>query len=256
MPPIVLRSEKDLAALEAATFGPNRCAVFTAHQMGGCRMGADPARSVVRPGEYELLDGEWRFELDLEDRALPEKWYLGHQYTGTAIWPSSIEEQMAAGIPIGISNPNKSSLKKFTIIEEDLGMLWVTPDTLIYRGDTMGFDIGRSQMIEVERKVEAKQIFKDLKEKVLRDEVLERGLRLDGRKFDEIRSIWIETSFLPRTHGSAVFTRGETQALVTCTLGTAEQISLAIVTSNGFGMPKLVPFSAACWTALMIPGWA
>src|SRR5438128_844734 len=75
---------------------------------------------------------------------------------------------------------------------------------------------------EVQRKVEAKQIFKDLKEKVLRGEVLERGLRLDGRKFDEIRSIWTETGVLPRTHGSAVFTRGETQALVTCTLGTAE----------------------------------
>ncbi len=72
---------------------------------------------------------------------------------------------------------------------------------------------------EVQRKVEAKQIFKGLKEKVLRDEVLERGLRLDGRKFDEVRPIWIETSVLPRTHGSAVFTRGETQALVTCTLG-------------------------------------
>jgi polyribonucleotide nucleotidyltransferase len=75
---------------------------------------------------------------------------------------------------------------------------------------------------EVERQLEAKQIFKDLKEKVLRDEVLERGLRLDGRRFDEIRPIWIETGVLPRTHGSAVFTRGETQALVTCTLGTAE----------------------------------
>jgi polyribonucleotide nucleotidyltransferase len=75
---------------------------------------------------------------------------------------------------------------------------------------------------EVERQLEAKQIFKDLKEKVLRDEILERGLRLDGRKFDEIRPIWIETGVLPRTHGSAVFTRGETQALVTCTLGTAE----------------------------------
>jgi polyribonucleotide nucleotidyltransferase len=73
---------------------------------------------------------------------------------------------------------------------------------------------------EVQRKLEAKQIFKDLKEKVLRDEVLERGVRLDGRKFDEIRPIWIETGVLPRTHGSAVFTRGETQALVTCTLGT------------------------------------
>ncbi len=75
---------------------------------------------------------------------------------------------------------------------------------------------------EVERKLEAKQIFKNLKEKVLRDEVLERGRRLDGRAFDDVRAIWIETSVLPRTHGSAVFTRGETQALVTCTLGTAE----------------------------------
>jgi polyribonucleotide nucleotidyltransferase len=75
---------------------------------------------------------------------------------------------------------------------------------------------------EVERRVEAKAIFKELKEKVLRDEILERGTRLDGRKFDEIRQISIEVGVLPRTHGSAVFTRGETQALVTATLGTAE----------------------------------
>ena len=75
---------------------------------------------------------------------------------------------------------------------------------------------------EVQRKLEAKAIFKELKEKVLREEVLERGLRLDGRAFDQVRPIWIETGVLPRTHGSAVFTRGETQALVTCTLGTAD----------------------------------
>jgi polyribonucleotide nucleotidyltransferase len=75
---------------------------------------------------------------------------------------------------------------------------------------------------EVERKVEAKTIFKELKEKVLRDEVLDRGVRLDGRRFDEIRPIWTEAGVLPRVHGSVVFTRGETQALVTCTLGTAD----------------------------------
>ncbi|MGH9174564.1 MAG: polyribonucleotide nucleotidyltransferase, partial [Vicinamibacterales bacterium] len=75
---------------------------------------------------------------------------------------------------------------------------------------------------EAERKGEAKGIFKALQEKVLRDEILERSVRLDGRKFDEIRPIWIETSVLPRVHGSAVFTRGETQALVTATLGTAD----------------------------------
>jgi polyribonucleotide nucleotidyltransferase len=75
---------------------------------------------------------------------------------------------------------------------------------------------------EVQRRVEAKQIFHELKEKVLRDEVLERNVRLDGRRFDEVRPIWCEAGVLPRTHGSVVFTRGETQALVTCTLGTAD----------------------------------
>ena len=75
---------------------------------------------------------------------------------------------------------------------------------------------------EVERRVDAKRVFKQLKEKVLRDEVLERGQRLDGRRFDQIREIWSEVGVLPRVHGSAVFTRGETQALVTATLGTAD----------------------------------
>jgi polyribonucleotide nucleotidyltransferase len=75
---------------------------------------------------------------------------------------------------------------------------------------------------EIERKSDAKSIFKELKEKVMRDEALERGKRLDGRAFDEIRPISIEVGVLPRTHGSSVFQRGETQALVTATLGTAD----------------------------------
>ncbi len=75
---------------------------------------------------------------------------------------------------------------------------------------------------EIGRRSDAKTIFKELKEKVMRDEALERGRRLDGRAFDEIRPISIEVGLLPRTHGSAVFQRGETQALVTATLGTAD----------------------------------
>ena len=75
---------------------------------------------------------------------------------------------------------------------------------------------------DTERKSAASHVFKELKEKILRDEVLERGQRLDGRRFDEVRDIWSEVSVLPRVHGSAVFTRGETQALVTATLGTAD----------------------------------
>jgi polyribonucleotide nucleotidyltransferase len=76
--------------------------------------------------------------------------------------------------------------------------------------------------VAAQRTAEAKHIFHGLKERVLRDEVLNRGVRLDGRKFDEIRPIWTEAGVLPRVHGSVVFTRGETQALVTCTLGTAD----------------------------------
>jgi polyribonucleotide nucleotidyltransferase len=69
-----------------------------------------------------------------------------------------------------------------------------------------------------------KRIFDALKEKVFRDQILHKRERPDKRRFDEIRNIWIESGVLPRTHGSAVFTRGETQALVTATLGTSEDV--------------------------------
>lgn len=55
----------------------------------------------------------------------------------------------------------------------------------------------------------------------IRDLTLNEGLRLDGRKTDEIRPIWCEVDYLPSTHGSSIFTRGETQALATVTLGTS-----------------------------------
>ena len=70
--------------------------------------------------------------------------------------------------------------------------------------------------------------------------MLTHGVRLDGRKFDEVRPIWIETGVLPRTHGSAVFTRGETQALVTCTLGTADDAQ------------KIESFEGETWKSFML----
>jgi polyribonucleotide nucleotidyltransferase len=75
---------------------------------------------------------------------------------------------------------------------------------------------------DAQQKKDADHIFHELQEHVMRVEALEKGVRLDGRKFDEIRPIWTETGVLPRVHGSVIFTRGETQALVSCTLGTAD----------------------------------
>ena len=59
--------------------------------------------------------------------------------------------------------------------------------------------------------------------KSIRKLIIEEGIRLDGRKTDEIRPIWCEVDFLPSTHGSSVFTRGETQSLASLTLGTSKE---------------------------------
>jgi polyribonucleotide nucleotidyltransferase len=75
-----------------------------------------------------------------------------------------------------------------------------------------------------DKQAEAKLLFGQLKEKTFRTELLENKKRPDNRDFDEIRAISAEVSFLPRTHGSALFTRGETQALVTVTLGTGQDV--------------------------------
>jgi polyribonucleotide nucleotidyltransferase len=72
-----------------------------------------------------------------------------------------------------------------------------------------------------EKAMRISECFNDLEKEIVRTTILNDRKRCDGRKFDEIRPISIETGVLPRTHGSALFTRGETQALVLATLGTA-----------------------------------
>jgi polyribonucleotide nucleotidyltransferase len=70
----------------------------------------------------------------------------------------------------------------------------------------------------------AGKAFDALKESLFRNDILDKQQRPDKRQFDEIRQILSEVGFLPRTHGSALFTRGETQALVTVTLGTGDDV--------------------------------
>ncbi|HXZ40931.1 MAG TPA: polyribonucleotide nucleotidyltransferase [Terriglobales bacterium] len=69
-----------------------------------------------------------------------------------------------------------------------------------------------------------KTYYETLRERIFRDQVTKQHRRPDGRAFDQIRQISIEVGVLPRTHGSAIFTRGETQALVTTTLGTSDDM--------------------------------
>jgi len=73
-----------------------------------------------------------------------------------------------------------------------------------------------------EGRAKLKTYYETLRERIFREQVINEKRRPDGRAFDKIRDIWCEVGVLPRTHGSAVFTRGETQALVTTTLGTTD----------------------------------
>ena len=73
--------------------------------------------------------------------------------------------------------------------------------------------------------------YRKSEKEAIRNLTLNQGLRLDGRKTDEIRPIWCEVDYLPSTHGSSIFTRGETQALATVTLGTSRD-------SNQIDMPS------------------
>ncbi len=75
-----------------------------------------------------------------------------------------------------------------------------------------------------EKRTLAKRAFERLREEYFRDDILNKRRRPDGRAFDQIRQITCEVGLLPRVHGSALFTRGETQALATLTLGTKEDM--------------------------------
>ena len=85
-----------------------------------------------------------------------------------------------------------------------------------------------------EKEKEILSYFYKIEKKAIRDFILNEQTRIDGRKTDEIRPIWCEVSYLPKTHGSAVFTRGETQSLTTVTLGTSmDENKLDTVTTQG-----------------------
>ncbi|MBN2638791.1 MAG: polyribonucleotide nucleotidyltransferase [Bacteroidales bacterium] len=82
-----------------------------------------------------------------------------------------------------------------------------------------GFMETLSEEEKAEKETLVKRYFHDVEKEAVRNAILDERVRLDGRKLDQVRPIWSEVDYLPSTHGSAIFTRGETQSLVTVTLG-------------------------------------
>lgn len=118
-----------------------------------------------------------------------------------------VEEKILAQLREALDVRNKSKLQSYAAIDELKASL-----------------AGAFADLPAEKQAELPSIFDSLKEKVFREDILHNRRRPDGRRFSEIRPISCEVGWLPRTHGSALFTRGETQAVVTATLGTKEDI--------------------------------
>ncbi len=119
------------------------------------------------------------------------------------IWSVSWKQQASAPIREAIVIPEKT--KRYPALRELKAHLFE--------------NLGEAY---TDRKEEVYEIIGDLQKKISRDLILKEGRRIDGRQFDEIRPITCEVGILPRPHGSALFTRGETQVLGVLTLGSGQ----------------------------------
>lgn len=126
--------------------------------------------------------------------------------------------------------------------------------------DALKKEVAEAYAEDADRQKAAKELLDALKEKVFRDDILNKRRRPDGRKFSEIRPISIEVGVLPRTHGSALFTRGETQAIVTTTLGTSQDVQYlddiesGEIKRNFILNYNFLPFSVGETGRMMSPG--
>ncbi|MDO4728695.1 MAG: polyribonucleotide nucleotidyltransferase [Bacteroidota bacterium] len=114
--------------------------------------------------------------------------------------------QKATAIALEASAKHERS-EKFAALEEEVNALF-SEEEIEENGDLIA------------------RYFHDAQKEAVRNVILDKGIRLDGRKTTEIRPIWSEIDYLPSTHGSSIFTRGETQALATVTLGTSREANV------------------------------
>ncbi len=179
--------------------------------------GTDDAVLMVEGGGLEVPESVLLEALDLAHKEIKKVVDLQKDLVNTAgktkrsVTPPQLDENLVASV----SERSLEQIKKSIAI----------PDKLI-RQDALN-DILKEVIKDLNNEEEniSKDIafiFKKLEKDLVRNMILEQGVRVDGRKSDEIREISADIGFLPRAHGSALFVRGETQALAVVTLGTAD----------------------------------
>jgi polyribonucleotide nucleotidyltransferase len=241
-----LENEPDILAMVAASAALTISGVPFMGPIGAARVGFINNEYVLNPQVDEMTESQ----LDLvvagttdavlmvesEAKELPENIMLGAVMFGHKHFQPVIDAiirlaEKAAKEPREFTTPDTSELEKAMrgLIESDLRAAYTIPNKTERH---KALDAAKAKVVahfcpEGEENptydsVLVADVFKQLEGKIVRRNILDTGTRIDGRDLMTVRPIMAEVGVLPRAHGSALFTRGETQALVVATLGTGE----------------------------------
>ena len=239
-----LENDPDIVAMVAASAALTLSGAPFMGPVGGARVGFINNEYVLNPQIDEMSESQ----LDLvvagtqdavlmvesEAKELSEEIMLGAVMFGHRHFQPVIEAiiklaEKAAKEPRELTLPDNASLEKemLGLVENELRAAYAIPDKMARHNAVEAVKervTGHFSLEGAEKfpKLQVTGVFKELEAKIVRWNILDTGHRIDGRDVKTVRSIVAEVGVLPRTHGSALFTRGETQALVVATLGTGE----------------------------------
>ena len=239
-----LENDPDIVAMVAASAALTLSGAPFMGPVGGARVGFINNEYVLNPQIDEMSESQ----LDLvvagtqdavlmvesEAKELSEEIMLGAVMFGHRHFQPVIEAiiklaEKAAKEPRELTLPDNASLEKemLGLVENELRAAYAIPDKMARHNAVEAVKervTGHFSLEGAEKfpKLQVAGVFKELEAKIVRWNILDTGHRIDGRDVKTVRSIIAEVGVLPRTHGSALFTRGETQALVVATLGTGE----------------------------------
>src|SRR5216683_3028828 len=239
-------NDPDILAMVAASAALTLSGVPFMGPVGAARVGFINNEYVLNPQGDEMTEsnlhlvvagtGGAGLMVESEAKELPEEVMLGAVMFGHRHFQPVIEAiirlaEKAAKEPRDLGQVDNTELEKemLGLVEPQLRSAYAIPDKMARhaavdaaKATVMAHfyeDGVESRRYDTERVAAA---FKELEAKIVRWNILDTGRRIDGRDLQTVRPIVCEVGVLPRTHGSALFTRGETQALVIATLGTGE----------------------------------
>jgi polyribonucleotide nucleotidyltransferase len=240
-----LENDPDIVAMVAASAALTLSGVPFMGPIGAARVAFINNEFVLNPQLDEMPDsqlelvvagtGDAVLMVESEAKELPEEVMLGavmfgHRHFQPVIKAIIELAEKAAKEPRDVATIDNSAIEKemLGLVEQDLRAAYAIP---VKQDRYKAVDVAKKKMTAhffpegAEPKFDKLRVagvFKELEAKIVRWNILDTGKRIDGRDVKTVRNIVAEVGVLPRAHGSALFTRGETQALVVTTLGTGE----------------------------------